>query len=69
MSRVTVTGDFGGFLNMKRTLLMASSAAVLADLRRAGVRRIDVLVVSSGGATRLVADVRHRWHVGEVRQR
>jgi len=30
MSRVTVTGDFGGFLNMKRTLLMAASAAVLA---------------------------------------
>ena len=30
MSRVTVTEDFGGFLNMKRTLLMAASAAVLA---------------------------------------
>ena len=30
MSRVTITGDFGGFLKMKRTLLLAASAAVLA---------------------------------------
>ena len=30
MSRITITGDFGGFLKMKRTLLLAASAAVLA---------------------------------------
>lgn len=42
---------------------------LLQDLRRAGVRRID-LVALAGGATgrsgRLVAGLRHRWRVGTV---
>jgi len=42
---------------------------VLGDLRRAGVRRIDVVTVPAGSGTdALVRALRHRWVVGRVDQ-
>jgi len=40
-------------------------ATVLRDLRRAGVRRIDVLVVA-GSSAPLLGPLRHRWTVAKV---
>jgi ComEC/Rec2-related protein len=55
------------------TVVVLESARIRADdllegLRRAGVRRIDVLAVRGGGpaTSALVAAVRHRWRPGEV---
>lgn len=44
----------------------ARPLAVLEQLRRAGVRRVDVLVVEGRGAAELERIVRHRWEVGHV---
>lgn len=39
---------------------------LLEDLRRAGVRRVDRLVVGGRTATEVERVVRHRWPVSEV---
>lgn len=44
----------------------APPAGVLEGLRRAGVRRIDELVVTGGEPGPLTAILRHRWEVGRV---
>ena len=38
----------------------------LEGLRRAGVRRVDVLVVDGRGSAELVRVLRHRWPLGRV---
>ncbi len=43
----------------------ADPGAVLRDLRRAGVRRVDALVATGSGDA-LAAALRHRWSVGTV---
>lgn len=43
-----------------------ASTALLQDLRRAGVRRLDVVVVDDGGARPLLSSLGHRWRIGRV---
>ena len=44
----------------------AQAVGVLEDLRSAGVRRVDLLVVDGGNVAAMVRSVRHRWPVGRV---
>ncbi|WP_426575056.1 ComEC/Rec2 family competence protein [Aquihabitans sp. McL0605] len=44
----------------------AQPGGVLQDLRGAGVRRIDLLLIDGGDVAGLARSVRHRWPVGRV---
>jgi hypothetical protein len=46
-----------------------SDAQLLQSIRRAGVRRIDLLVEESGRGQRTAALLRYRWSVGAVVER